>query len=86
MCFLKNDRIGNTVIKIIKYNRIEVEDGHYVSNILLLNNFFNAAFGIIILMFHCSLLSNQGIFGESFTYLLWEPVRFWTSVIAKITV
>jgi len=42
---------------------MRVENGRYVSNILLLNDVFNAAFGVI-LTFHCSLMSNQGTFGE----------------------
>ena len=54
--FSKNDQIGNTVIKMINttgYISIEVEDGRYVSNILLLNKVFSAAFSVIILTFHC---------------------------------
>jgi len=50
---------------MIKYNGIDtyvkVINGHYVSNILMLKDVFNAVSGVI-LTFHCSLLSNQGTF------------------------
>ena len=63
--FLKSVWIGNPVTKIIKYNGIDtyikVENGPYVSNILL-KDIINAVAGVIILMFNCSLLSNQGTF------------------------